>query len=117
MSIRIFGGDTEIEGHFGISNGIFEGYIVKNGDSELKKLQSLADIFDESLIRDGDFKDISPVKTPVISRDSQKGGHPLSNRANRSKDAKESNSDGSERRILLCAAKVFLSTAGEIFRD
>ena len=117
MSIRVFGGDTEIEGHFGISNGIFEGYIVKNGDSELKKLQSLADIFDESLVRDGDFKDVSPVKTPVISRDSQKGGHPLSNRANRSKDAKESNSDGSERRILLCAAKVFLSTAGEIFRD
>lgn len=117
MSIRVFGGNTEIEGYFGMSNGIFEGYIVKNGDAELKKLQNLADIFDESLIRDGNFKDVSLTKTPVISRDSQKGGHPLSNRANRSKDAKESNSDGSERRILLCAAKVFLSTAGEIFRD
>ena len=117
MSIRVFGGNTEIEGYFGMSNGIFEGYIVKNGDAELKKLQNLADIFDESLIRDGNFKEVSLTKTPVISRDSQKGGHPLSNRANRSKDAKESNSDGSERRILLCAAKVFLSTAGEIFRD
>ena len=117
MSIRVFGGDTEIESHFGISNGVFEGYIVKNGDSELKKLQNLADIFDESLIKDGVFEDISLTKTPVISRDSQKGGHPLSNRANRSKDAKESKSDGSERRILLCAAKIFLSTAGEVFRD
>jgi hypothetical protein len=117
MSIRIYNGKAETESFFGVVNGQFEGYIIKNDDSEVKKLQNLADIFDESLIGDEVFKDISLTKTPVVSRDSKKSAQPLSNRTNRSKDAKESNSDGSERRFLLCAAKIFLNAAGEVFRD
>jgi hypothetical protein len=117
MSIRIFNGKADTEAYFGAVNGQFEGYIIKNVDSDVKKLQDLADIFDESLIGDEVFKDISLTKTPVVSRDSKKSAQPLSNRTNRSKDAKESNSDGSERRFLLCAAKIFLNAAGEVFRD
>ncbi len=69
MSIRIYNGKAETESFFGVVNGQFEGYIIKNDDSEVKKLQNLADIFDESLIGDEVFKDISLTKTPVVSRD------------------------------------------------
>ena len=117
MSIKIYHGEAETEAYFGIINRQFEGYIIKNDDSEVKKLQKLADILDESLKGDEVFNDISLTKTLVVGRESKRSAMPLSNRVNRSKDAKESSSDGSERRFLLCAARIFLNAAQEAFRD
>ena len=109
ISLALAEGES-MEAYFEIKDSKLEGYLVGNTADELKKMESISDIFNVALNNNENLKGLSDRKIPVVSREADRPVHNIKQESKPRKDAMVSNSDGAERKILLQVTRVFLQS-------
>ncbi|MCQ2494762.1 MAG: hypothetical protein MJ104_09185, partial [Lachnospiraceae bacterium] len=96
--------------HMSLNEDRLEGYFVGNTKDELQKMESISDIFIESLKNNESMSGLTVGQIPVFTRDGEGRDNLISENDYRSKDADGLHSEGTENRVLLQVAKIFLQS-------
>lgn len=96
--------------HMSLNEDRLEGYFVGNTKDELQKMESISDIFIESLKNNESVSGLTVGQIPVFTRDGEGRDNLISENDYRSKDADGLHSEGTENRVLLQVAKIFLQS-------
>ncbi|MCQ2525631.1 MAG: DUF6240 domain-containing protein [Lachnospiraceae bacterium] len=96
--------------HISLNDNRLEGYFVGNTKDELQKMESISDILIESLKANEGLSDLMVEQIPVFTREGEGTGNLLSETKYQSKDADGLHSEGTEKKVLLQVAKIFLQS-------
>ena len=110
MDIKAQMAEGTAELHMSLTENRLEGYFVGNTKEELQKMESISDILIESLKNNELLSNLSVDQIPVFTREGEGTGNLLSKNDYRSKDADGLHSEGTEKRVLLQVAKLFLQS-------
>jgi len=108
IKAQIAEGTAEL--HMSLNNNKLEGYFVGNTSDELQKMGNISDILIESLKENEFLGDVTVDQIPVFTRNGEGTGNLLSETKYQSKDADGLHSEGTEKRVLLQVAKIFLQS-------
>ena len=114
IDIKAQSADFTAEVHMSLNGDRLEGYFVGNNASELKKMESISDIFVEALKNSSENSEvlsgINVGKLPVLAREGEGSHNRLIDNDYLSKDAEGLHSEGTEKRVLLQITNVFLQS-------